>query len=319
MDLKELNKRFSIRDGATKLRFCSGAGGIAQVEIENKAAAAMISLQGAHLLSWIPAQQQEVIWLSEQASFVEGKSVRGGIPICWPWFGAHASEKNFPAHGFARTSLWQVIDTKILSAAATQITFQLQTNQLVKSIQKMWSWPTQVEYRLTIAKTLMLELTTTNLSDEKISIGQATHTYFTVDDVTQTTVTGLDDKTYLDKPDGFKRKIQSGPIRFDSEVDRIYLNTTENVTIDDQKRKIHISKQGSQSTIVWNPGHEVALKMGDLGCDGYLTMLCVESANAAEDIVQLLPGEAHRLQVCYKIETLYYLGSSKGYGLFFKK
>ncbi len=304
MDLTELNKQFSICDNGTKLRLQSGAGDIPQVAIENKAAAVTISLQGAHLLSWIPVEQQDVIWLSEQASFVKGKAVRGGIPLCWPWFGAHGLENKFPAHGFARTALWQVVDTKVLSADETQITFQLQTRQLENFIQKMWPWSTQLEYRVTIAKILKLELITTNLSNEIIQIGQAMHTYFLVDDVHNTIVTGLEDKTYLDKPDGFKPKIQSGPIHFESEVDRIYLNTAERVTIDDQKRKIHIRKQGSQSTVVWNPWHDVALKMGDLGKNGYRKMLCVESANAAEDTVRISPGGSHSLQVCYEVVTV---------------
>lgn len=303
MDLTNLNSQFSIQEKATNLAFCPGKGDIPWLEIKNKAAAATISLQGAHLLSWIPVGQQDVIWVSEQARFAVGKSVRGGIPICWPWFGAHAGERNYPAHGFARTVQWQVTETKCLSEDETQITFQLQTDQLEQVIQQMWPWPTRVEYRVTISKILKLELITTNLSEDTISIGQATHTYFAVDDIKQTSVTGLDDKTYLDKPDNFKRKIQSGPIQFESEVDRIYINTAEAVTIDDHKRQIHISKQGSQSTVVWNPWHDVALKMGDLGLNGYRKMLCVESANAAEDTVQILPGDSHRLQVCYTVEA----------------
>ena len=303
MNITELNKRFSIRQKATRLEFCRVQGDIPWLEIKNKAASATISLQGAHLLSWIPAGQQDVIWLSQQARFVAGKSVRGGIPICWPWFGAHASEKNYPAHGFARTTQWQVAETRCLSEYETLIVFKLQTDQLEHVIQQMWPWPTRVEYRVTISKTLKLELITTNQSNDTIVISQAMHTYFAVDDITQTIVMGLDDKTYLDKPDEFKRKNQSGPVHFDSEVDRIYLNSPDAVTIDDQKRKIHISKQGSQSTVIWNPWRDVAVKMGDLGEHGFRKMLCVESANAAEDTVQISPGQSHSLQAHYDIQS----------------
>jgi len=301
MNLTELNNRFSIDNDASRLHFEMGKGGISIVKVENETASAVLSMQGAHLLEWIPIKSKNVIWVSEQATFAGGKSIRGGIPVCWPWFGAHKQHKNYPAHGFARTIHWQVISTRVISSGETQITFELLTNQQSNDIQAMWRWPTRVEYRVTVAKTLSLELITTNLSEETITLGQALHTYFAVDDVTTTTVTGLENKIYLDKPDGFKSVTQSGPITFNSEIDRIYLDCPGPVTIIDCERKILISKQGSHSTVVWNPGQEVALKMGDLGADGYRKMLCVESANAADDTVTISPGKSHSLQVSYDI------------------
>jgi len=304
MDLIELNNRFLIDKDVTKLNFEMAKGDVPIVKIENKIARAVLSLQGAHLLEWQPITSKNVIWVSEQATFAEGKSVRGGIPVCWPWFGTHKQHRDYPAHGFARTIQWRVVNTRVISAGETQITFELLTNQQSKNIQAMWPWPTRVEYRVTVAKTLSLELITTNHSEETITLGQAVHTYFAVDDVTAALVTGLEDKTYLDKPDGFKRKTQHGSIVFNSEVDRIYLDCPESVTIVDRERKILISKQGSHSTVVWNPWQEVALKMGDMGEDGYLKMLCVESANAAEDTVQISPGASHSLQVSYDVQSV---------------
>ena len=298
--IEDLNKNFSFQDENNYLVFKNGQGDIPVIEIKNDQASATISLQGAHLLSWKPHNEDDVIWLSKDATFAKGKSIRGGIPICWPWFGAHESNNYFPAHGFARTVLWQVINTQKPSPDETQITFRLSTNQLDKDIQKMWPQETVAEYRLTIAKTLTLELTTFNKSNETIAIGQALHTYFNIEDISNTTVYGLEGKTYLDKTDNFNSKIQKGPISINNEVDRVYLDTADDVTIDNKKRKIIIKKQGSNSTIVWNPWKDVADKMGDLGKDGYQQMLCVESANAAEDTININAGDSYTLLVTYE-------------------
>ena len=301
-DIEQLNKDFAISSDDQHLAFKTGAGDIPVVEVKNDLASATISLQGAHVLSWIPQGADDVIWVSDDAKFAPGKSVRGGIPLCWPWFGPHETNSDYPAHGFARTVLWQVISTKPLSTGETQIAFKLETDRLDASSKAMWPWATTAEYRLTIGKTLTLELVTTNNSDQEYTIGQALHTYFKVDDVASTTVQGLDGRDYFDKTDGFSRKTQSGPVTISTEVDRVYVQTPDDVTIDDGKRKITIRKKGSQSTVVWNPWIVVAEKMGDLGKDGYLGMLCVESSNAAEDTVTVKAGESYSLLVNYSVE-----------------
>ena len=300
-NIEQLNKNFSFANEFHSLIFKIGKGGIPVVEIKNDQSSAAISLQGAHVLSWVPAGEDDVIWLSDEAKFAVGKSVRGGVPICWPWFGPHEENAAYPAHGFARTVLWQVIKTEAISAGETQITFQLDTRQLDDSLQAMWPLPTIAEYRLTIAKTLTMELTTFNHSDQLMNIGQALHTYFKVDDVSCTKVLGLEGKDYLDKTDGFTRKTQVGAVTISEEVDRVYLETADDLIINDNKRKIVITKQGSESTVVWNPWKEIADKMGDLGEDGYLEMLCVESANAMEDTVDIEAGGSYSLRVTYEL------------------
>jgi len=299
--IENLNQHFSLEDDNSQLTFKMGAGDIPVIEVKNELASAVISLQGAHVLSWIPAGEKEVIWVSADASFAVAKSVRGGIPICWPWFGAHETNNDFPAHGFARTVLWEVMATQQLDTGETLVTFKLDTNKLDDTQQSMWPQATVAEYKITIGKKLSLELVTNNNSKQAITIGQALHTYFSVDDVRNTSLSGLDGKDYLDKTDSFNRKTQLGDVTVSEEVDRIYLNTPGTLVIDDAKRKLVISKQGSSSTVVWNPWQEVANKMGDLGKDGYLKMLCVESANAAEDTVSIQPNEAHTLHVTYEV------------------
>ena len=303
-NIVQLNKKFSLDDGANSLRFMIGEGGLPVIEVKNYRASARISLQGAHVLSWKPVDREEVIWMSDAAVFAPGRSIRGGIPICWPWFGAHESHSDYPAHGFARTVLWQVIDTQQYSASETRILFKIDTSQLDEKMQQMWPTKTVLHYRLTISNTLKLELITFNQGEESICIGQALHTYFRVNDVSQTTVHGLDDKTYLDKTDDFSRKTQTGPVEIRDEVDRVYLDTADDVAIDDGARKIVIKKLGSLSTVIWNPWKQVAKKMGDLGDAGYMSMLCVESANAFDDVIEIQPGQSHLLKVTYGIEEI---------------
>lgn len=312
-DLPQLNNKFALQVSDNQLSIVAGRGGIPFIEVFNRYANALISLQGAHILSWVPQGEDEVIWLSEDAKIEKGKSVRGGVPICWPWFGQYKKEQpgfgnkegseNFTAHGFARTTDWQIISTEALPDGTTRITFN--TTPASNTVQ-MWPIDTAVQYQVTIGKRLELELITHNNGTTPILIGQALHTYFKVGDISNTKIHGLDNTDYLDKPDNFKRKVQHGPIAIEGEVDRIYLDTASDCVIEDNtlKRNIMIIKRGSHSTVVWNPWQAVAEKMGDLGQDGYKKMLCVESANVADDVVIIEPGKAHRLWVQYEVQKI---------------
>ncbi|PCI06271.1 MAG: D-hexose-6-phosphate mutarotase [Gammaproteobacteria bacterium] len=306
--IEQLNDEFSLQGDNNNLQFKKGKGDLPVVDIQNSCASACISLQGAHLLSWIPKDEEEVIWVSEDANFSAGKSVRGGVPICWPWFGSYdntnnETTNNFPTHGFARTTNWQVLSTEALGNGSTRISFTTQPEEDTKA---MWPPETSVQLKITIGKKLELELITHNDSATPITIGQAFHTYFNIGDITNTQLHGLDDTDYLDKADNLKRKVQHGPITIEEEVDRIYLDTTSDCVIEDKtmKRNIIIIKCGSHSTVVWNPWEEVAASMGDLGENGYTKMLCVESSNAAEDVATILPGKAHQLWVQYAVQRM---------------
>jgi len=302
--IEQLNKSYSLQQNNQSVRVIAGKGDIPVVEIQNKLASATISLQGAQVLTWQPVNEKHsVIWLSEAAKYTPGKSARGGIPICWPWFSAHALHADYPAHGFARTVLWQIVSVAPLDSGETRIIFRLDSRELGDAIKTMWPQPTVVEYSVTIGKLLTLELTTTNHDEKTIILGQALHTYFSVDDIARTTVNGLEGRSYIDKTEDFALKKQSGAIMFSGEMDRIYLNTSDDVKINTNNRKIVITKRGSNSTVVWTPGKMVADKMGDLGKDGEKKMLCVESANVAEDVVSIPPGNSHTLHVVYEIEN----------------
>ncbi len=298
VDPQALNRDF----GLPSISFREGPGGLAVAEIDNAQASATVFLQGAQLTAWTPRGHEPVIWLSQQAVFAEGKPIRGGIPLCWPWFGAHATEPGFPAHGFARTANWKVVATEQKDDGSSLLVLRLPTG---KAGLAFWPHSSPVEARLTIGETLQVELATHNLDAQHITIGQALHAYFRVGDIGRIKISGLEGCPYVDKADGGKRKRQQGPVAFTAEVDRIYLDSTVDCLIDDPlwNRCIRISKRGSSSTIIWNPWKEKSEALVDMGAEGYHGMVCVESANVADDVVILAPGEEHSLWVNYAVET----------------
>ena len=299
-DLITLNAEYGIPE---QVLFTEGPGGLVFAELTNIYGHAVIALQGGHLISWVPRERRSVIWLSPDAKFASGKSIRGGIPVCWPWFGDHPRESSFPAHGFARTTLWRVMGAEETSAGGTRLVLNMEQNNEAR---QRWPFSYDLILSITLGAELMIELVTRNIGITPITIGEALHTYFEVADVRNIAIHGLDGCEYLDKVDGMVRKRQAGPITFNGEIDRVYMDTVANCFIDDPgfNHRIHISKRGSLSTVVWNPWIEKAAKMGDLGADGYLKMVCVESANAAGNAVSIAAGDEHRLVVTYRLESL---------------
>jgi glucose-6-phosphate 1-epimerase len=301
MLITDLNQRYAI---ANHIQFKEGEGGLPLAEIANEHATARVALQGAHLMAWQPRGQEPVIWLSEFARLAPGKSIRGGIPICWPWFGPHASDSKFPGHGFARTVMWEVLETRETQDGATYMRFGLIETDATRA---QWPLPCSVHLELSVGKTLRVELVTRNTGTQAFTLGEALHTYFHISDVAQMKIRGLDGCDYMDKAGGAsERKTQHGEIVIEREVDRVYVNTAAECIIEDHglKRAIRIAKQGSRSTVVWNPWKEKADKMGDFGPEGYRGMVCVESANALDNVVVIEPGATHRLDVLYSIEAL---------------
>lgn len=297
---ENLNQRFGIKDVVS---FSAKPNGFVMVEVDNPHAVATIAMQGAHLMRFQPKGKEPLIWLSPEAQFAAGKSIRGGVPVCWPWFGAHESDKALPAHGFARTVPWRLNQVHALPDGSTRLEFELIRTSAIRA---QWPHACSVRHIITIGKTLTHELVTTNYGQEPMVIGEALHTYFQVGDVRKVTVGGLQGCDYLDKVKHFQRYRQRGSVGFTEEVDRIYLDTPATTEICDPmlKRRIVIRSQGSGSTVVWNPWVDKAAQMGDLGPDGYLHMLCVETANAAEDTVTIAPLAQHRLIAHYAIEAL---------------
>jgi len=295
-----LNARFAIPE---QLSFREDASGLTVAEISNPQATASLCLQGAHLMTWQPKNQSTpVIWLSRDARLAPGKSIRGGVPVCWPWFGAHASEPGFPAHGYARTAPWQVVESGIEPNGATRLTLRLIENEKTRA---QWPHDSRLGLTVIVGETMRMELVTENTGESGFAISEALHAYFQIGDIGAVHVTGLDGCYYWDKVGGSTLKKQDGTIRFADETDRVYLNTATECVIEDNKlkRRTRITKSGSLSTVVWTPWTEKANRMGDLGQpDGWREMVCVESANAIENIVQIAAGTRHTLIVEYCAE-----------------
>ncbi len=291
-----------------QLVFRTGAGGLVYADIDNHGGRATVCLQGAHLVSFRPKSQREpVVWVSDAAKFAAGKSIRGGVPVCWPWFGPHEKEAGFPAHGFARTVAWNVVGSRKRSDYRTELTLQLEANAQTRA---QWPHACTLTLTLIVGEKLEVQLATANTGDAPFVIGEALHTYFHIGDIGAVSVEGLDGGTYHDKVEGFARKQQKGAIRFSGEVDRVYVNTAADCVIVDPAlgRRIRVAKTGAQSTVVWTPWAEKAAKMGDMGHgssgEGWRNMVCVESGNAMDDVVIVAPGTSHTLGVVYSVEPI---------------
>lgn len=300
MTLAELNQRFAI---GNHVQFKEITEGVIVAEVANQHALANIALQGAHIATFQPRGEEPVIWLSPHAKFAPGKSIRGGVPVCWPWFGPHKTDSKLPGHGYARTVPWEVLETKALADGSTFLRFGLVESDATRA---QWPHPSTVQLHATVGNALRVELITTNTGKAAFELGEALHTYFQISDVEKMTIRGLENCEYLDKVQDFARFTQKEGIVIENEVDRVYFNTPAECVIEDKglKRAIRISKQGSNSTVVWNPWTEKADKMGDFGENGHRSMVCVESGNALENIVKLAPGETHKLVAVYSVEKL---------------
>lgn len=299
-NIAALNQRYGIPG---QVGFTVGPDGLVMAELANRHGTATVSLQGGQLLSWAPHGSRPVIWLSPAAVLAPGKAIRGGVPVCWPWFGPHPTQPGWPAHGIARTSPWEVIATRVTESGDTHLVLRLMWSDASRAL---WPYPCQLEIGIGLGAALAIELVTRNTGNEPVTVGEALHTYFEVGDIRRIAVQGLDACHYIDKVDGGRRKRQDGSVSFSAETDRVYLDTEADCWIDDPdlQRRIRISKRGSRSTVVWNPWREKAAGMGDLGEEAYRNMVCVESANAADNLVTIAAGTEHRLAAVYGIEAL---------------
>ncbi|NDP37986.1 MAG: D-hexose-6-phosphate mutarotase [Rhodoferax sp.] len=283
-----LNRRFRM---AGQLQFVDNGNGLPVADIQTPQASARVALQGAQVLAWQPAGHKPVIWLSQAAVFEPGQAVRGGVPVCWPWFGAQGG---LPAHGLVRTRLWALREAAMDAASQVVLRFGLGDDA---STRALWDFPFDLELVVTVGATLAMALTTRNTGEKPFTITQALHTYFCVGNIGQTSVQGLDDTDYLDKVQNFALAKQSGAVEFTGETDRIYINTTADCRIEDRawQRTLQIAKTGSTSTVVWNPWREREKALPDMAAGEYLGMLCVETCNAGPDQITVAPGHAHTL------------------------
>lgn len=292
MSVESLNAEFAIAD---RLNFVEGPGGLVQAHVRNIHAEAVVSVYAGQVLSYQPmGDPDDLLFVSEAAYYSAGKAIKGGVPICWPWFGPDPEGLGRPSHGFVRNRQWEFMTASVLDDNAMRLVLGLESSDETRAI-----WPNDFALRIeiTVGRSLRLELKTTNKGDKPFDLTQALHSYFRVGDIHSTEVLGLEGTQYIDKLEGGVAKTQVGVVSIEGEVDRIYAGVRDDLTIEDPglERRIVIRSTGSNSTVVWNPWADTAAKMADLGDEDFEHMLCVETTNAGDDLVQVDPGETCRL------------------------
>lgn len=295
-ELQSLNERFAHVPG---LAFKGGPGGLTVAEIANRHAQASIALQGGHVLAYQPSGQKPVLWVSRHSQYAAGTPIRGGIPVCWPWFGPHPVDAEKPAHGFARISSWSVLDA--VAGDATRLRLGLTDIEATRSL---WPHAFQLELTVTVGLHLEVELTIRNPGPAAFTCTGALHSYFALSDVAKASVDGLHGCVYLDKVAGYERREQVGPIAVTGETDRIYVDTITDCVIEDAswKRAVRVAKRGSRTTVVWNPWVDRARQLADFGDGEYREMVCVETANAGDDRITVQPLGTHRLAAILSVD-----------------
>lgn len=264
--------------------FVQLADHVCAIDVENEFCYARISLYGGNVLSFIPNGSAPLLYVCRGAVLKEGKAIRGGVPICAPWFGA-SSIPGFPAHGAVRTAVWE-------PSIVTSSVIVLKLN--AEALPEKFSGLT-LNYKLYIRleKELSVDLECSNFGSKDVDFSAAMHTYFPVNDIKFLRINGLDGKKYFDALSG-EEKIQHGDIVIDREVDRIYQDGGAQIVILDNGKIIRIDKRNSNSTVVWNPWSVKAKSFNDYEPDEYTDMVCVEVANAREDARIIPPGTVHR-------------------------
>ena len=290
---------------AAGARWETGPGDLPFLIIETDQCSARVTPYGGHLCTWTPTgQPHPVLFLSPRSPFAPGKAIRGGVPVCFPWFGPHASDPAKPAHGFARTRMWDVAGVTADAAGAVTVDFRLRADAETRAL-----WDADFEAHLVLGLGRSLEMTfeVTNRGADTIAYEAALHSYFTVADVERIRVHGLVRTPYLDKVDAFREKVHgNGPIVLAGETDRVFLHTAATCTIDDPglARRTRIEKSGSLATVVWNPGRAKGEAMADVGPDAWRGFVCLETAQCGVHAVPLAPGARHAMSARVDVSLL---------------
>ena len=262
------------------------------LRIEHPKARARVAEHGAHLLEWTPTGSAPVFYLSPQAVFREGKAIRGGMPICWPWFGPHESDPKLPAHGFVRNRFWRLTEASESSAGVT-LEFVLTDDAETRAL---WPHTFSLRLQLFLGASFQGRLVMANTSRETFAITAALHSYLAVGDIRQVSVEGLDGAAYRDHCCQRLVHHQTSSIVFTGEIDRDYESSSE-VRVHDAANRRHlvVNSAGSGCTVVWNPWIQKAKTLSDLPDEDYLRFVCIETANAWRDVIEIAPGDSHEL------------------------
>jgi glucose-6-phosphate 1-epimerase len=270
------------------------------VRILTSSCAATMHLHGAQVTSWRPAGSEEIIFVSSKARYLDGQAIRGGIPICFPWFRGKGDDPQAPAHGLLRTKSWNLESIKTPGQDVT-VTMSTRSDDATK---KWWPHEFRAELRVTFGRDLRLEFVVENTGTKQSRYEEALHTYYLVGDIAAARVAGLDGASYLDNTDGNREKKQAGEVSVRQATDSAYVNHETALEIVDPvwQRRMHIRKENSRTTVIWNPWKEAAEKMSDMGADEWKKMLCVEGANILGNAITLNAGEQHTTTVTMAVQ-----------------
>lgn len=273
------------------------------ITLQSPTATATVAAHGGHVLSYTPNGEEPVLWLSALSHYKEGKAIRGGIPIIFPWFGPHPSDTDKPSHGFARTRFWTLHSTRLINGEFPQVRFQLMDGELTRSL-----WPSKfsLELVVTLQESLKVELFIKNEDTKPFTCTCALHSYFAVSHISNIEIQGLEKTSFIDQLTGGPLKVQEGPITFNAEKDNIYVDTAATCKIIDPgfKRAVIVEKSGSLSTVIWNPWIDKSARMSDFGDDEYTGMVCIEAANAAHNAITISPSQTHLLSTSIRAESI---------------
>jgi len=258
--------------------------------VRNRAASAKISLYGGHLMSYAPKGGEDFLWLSKALSIERGKSIRGGVPVCWPWFGPHPSDSSMPVHGLARVRAWRLEGVSEPDEERTEIVLSLRRSAIENP-----PFPFSLRLLVSVGRALRVSLETRNEGKAEASFTAGLHTYFRVGDVSRASVEGLSGAAYWDKASD-SDAVQRGPVSFKGKVDRIYHEVSTCELVDPSlKRRVEMASEGGRSIVVWNPGEGIDRQFPGFHPDDYKSFVCVEAANSVFDPVRLAPGDARSL------------------------
>jgi glucose-6-phosphate 1-epimerase len=281
------------------LEVVSGNGGLPKLRVTAPSASAEIYLHGAHLTSWQPVNTEEVIFLSEHSAWEDGRAIRGGVPVCFPWFRSKADEPAAPTHGVVRTKEWRLESVETVGESVVVVC----STEDDASTHRWWPHPFRLTHRLSIGRSLELELHVTNTGQTSFSFEEALHTYFRVGEAERVTIRGLDQVAYLDNLDGNRRKTQTGDLIFTRKTDNAYLDVSGPAEVIDPAwyRNIRTEKVNSANTVVWNPWVDGASSIVDLGDHEWREFACVEACNIFGSAITLAPGGEHKMQAIISI------------------
>ena len=288
MNVTELNKRF----GSKRVKFSRGKEGFVWIDIQNEFGSARLTLHGAHVTQFIPAGGEDVLWVSEKSMFEPEKAIRGGIPVCWPWFGKHKTSPELPTHGYARLCEWEVA-----SVSSCPEGDGVELHLAPEKVPAKWQpLPVELTFQAAVEKdgVLRLVLSMLNCSEQPVAISSAMHTYFAVDAIENVAIDGLEDVRFVDTLVN-REGCESGPVRISGETDRVYLDCENDITLRDGSHYTEILREGSRSAVVWNPWIDKSRRLPDFGDEEYHRMVCVETTNALEDTRILEPDGFHVL------------------------